>query len=101
VVGNRIASLTAIPSTLSAATGGTSIVTATVTGSDNVTPIPGETVTFSIVAGGGSTFVTPTAVTGNNGRATAVFTGTGAAGTQSVVRAVITGSDAVVIINWQ
>jgi hypothetical protein len=98
-VGNRISSLTAVPSTLPAA-GGTSIVTATVVGSDNVTPIQGETVTFSILTGGGAG-VTSTVVTGNNGRANAIFTGSGAAGTQSVVRAQILGSDAVVIINWQ
>ena len=46
--------------------------------------------------------MTPTAVTGNDGKADAVFTGPGAAvGTQSVVQAVITGGNAVVIINWQ
>ncbi len=96
--GNRISSLTAIPSTLTTA-GGSSIITATVVGGDNVTPIPGETVTFTVLTGVGS--VTPTAVTGNNGKANAVFTGTGAiGGSQSVVRAQILGGDAVVIITW-
>ncbi len=106
VAGNRISALTAIPSTLSVVTGGTSTITVTVTGSDNVTPIPNVAVTFSIIQGRGSEAVTPTdpaGMTGNNGRATAIFTGPAGAiaGTQSVVRATITGSDAVVIINWQ
>jgi hypothetical protein len=102
VTGNRISSLTAIPSILSSATGGTSIVTATVVGGAGVTPVPGVTVTFDVLAGGGS-FVTPTATSANDGRANGVFTSPSnplLAGTQSVVRATIAGSDAVVIINW-
>jgi hypothetical protein len=103
VAGNRIASLTALPSTLpSGAAGGTSVITATVVGGDNVTPIPGVTVTFSKLTGVGNIDPsTVTVVTGNNGVARAVFAGSGAtSGTQSVVRAVIPGSDSVVIINW-
>jgi hypothetical protein len=100
--GNRISSLTAIPSTLpSGVVGGTSIITATVVGGDGITPVPSIPVTFSVLVGVG-TFANPNAVTGNDGRAVGVFTGSGAApNTQSVVRAAIAGSDAVTIINWQ
>jgi len=97
-VGNRISFLTAFPSALFAPAG-TSVVTATVVAGDDVTPVPGVPVTFSIVAGVGT--VTPTAVTGNDGKAIAVFTGTAAAiDTQSVVQATIDGGTAVVIIDW-
>jgi hypothetical protein len=97
--GNRISSLTAAPPALFAPAG-TSAVTATVVGADNVTPVSGVTVSFSVVTGVGT--VTPTAVTGNDGKAVAVFAGTGAAvGAQSVVQAVITGGTAVAIITWQ
>ena len=96
-VGNRISSLTAAPSELTAPAG-TSVVTATVVQSDNVTPVPGVTVTFSVVGVG---TVTPTATTGNDGKAVALFTGAGVpSGTQSVVQATIEGSNAVVIIDW-
>jgi hypothetical protein len=95
-------SLTAAPSIL-ATPSGNSIVTATVVQSDNVTPVQGVPVNFSIVTGTGS--VTPTAVTGNNGKANAIFTGPGGvAHSEAVIRAQILGmpndGDAVVIISW-
>ena len=66
-----------------------------------MTPIPGETMTFEVLTRVG-TFMTPTAVSGNNGRANAVFTGPAGVtpGSESVVRATIDGGDAVVIITW-
>ena len=101
VTGNRISSLTAIPSTLSIATGGTSIVTATIVGGVGVTPVPGVAVTFQVLAGVGS-FVVATATSGNDGRANGVFSAPAGAAlnSQSVIRATIAGSDAVVIITW-
>jgi hypothetical protein len=98
ITGNRISSLTATPATLPAV-GGASIITVTVIGGAGGVPIAGVTVTFDVFTGSGS--VTPTAVTGNNGRANAVFTGPAqVAGAQSVIRATIDGGDAVVIVTW-
>lgn len=97
ISGNRISSLTAVPSTIPAA-GGTSIITATVIGGTGGVPIAGVPVTFDVFTGNGTVTATSN-VTNNAGRATAVFTGPAdVAGGQSVVRATIDGGDAVVII---
>jgi hypothetical protein len=101
--GNRI-SLTLNPATKLPSTTGTCIVQATVVRTDGVTPVANETVTFSIVTGGGN--IAPlSAQTNNSGFAFAVFTAPGTAtGNQAVVRAQIPGTanggDAVGIITW-
>lgn len=105
--GNRI-SLTFTPATTSAAPLGTTtsncIVQAKVVRDDGVTPVAGETVTFSIFTGGG-TIAPLTITTNNSGIANAIFTAPGTAtGNQAVVRAQIPGTtnggDAVGIIYW-
>ncbi len=101
ITGNRISSLTSTPSTLPTSSG-TSIVTATAVQADGVTPVPGVTVTFSLVKGLG-TIVPPAVVTNGSGQANAIFTGPGGAAGFEAVRAQILGTttgDAVVIINW-
>jgi hypothetical protein len=105
--GNRI-SLTLTPATTSASPLGTTtsncIVQAEVLRDDGVTPVAGETVTFSIVTGGG--IIAPlTMTTNNSGIANAIFTAPGTAtGNQAVVRVQILGTtnggDAVGIIYW-
>lgn len=105
--GNRI-SLTLTPATTSASPLGTTtsncIVQAKVLRDDGVTPVAGETVTFSIVTGGG--IIAPlTMTTNNSGIANAIFTAPGTAtGNQAVVRVQILGTtnggDAVGIIYW-
>jgi len=101
--GNRI-SLTLNPATKLPSTTGVCIVSATVVRTDGVTPVANETVTFSIVTGGGT--LTPLTVpTNNSGIANAIFTAPGTAtGNQAVVRAQIlgtaSGGDAVGIITW-
>ncbi len=101
--GNRI-SLSLTPSVLPTTTSNC-IVTAQVLRDDNLTPVANETVTFSIITGGGA-FVTPLSVTTNNsGIANAVFAAPGGAtGFEAVVRVQILGTtnggDAVGIIYW-
>lgn len=100
--GNRI-SLDLTPSTLPTTTSN-AVVSATVLRDDNASPVPNETVTFSIITGGG-TIAPLTATTNNSGIANAVFTAPGGAtGFEAVVRAEILGTtnggDAVGIIYW-
>jgi hypothetical protein len=98
--GNRI-SLTITPGTLSTAAGN-AVLTATVL-RNNGTPAAGETVTFSIVTGGG-TIAPLTGPTNNSGIANAIFTGPGTGSGEAVVRArisdTVNGGDAIGIINW-
>ena len=106
-MGNRI-SLTMTPATSSlfplGRTTSNCIVQATVVRDDGVTPVANETVTFSIVTGGGT--ITPlSAPTNNSGIANEIFTAPGTTtGNQAVVRAqiigTINGGDAVGIIYW-
>jgi protocatechuate 3,4-dioxygenase beta subunit len=101
--GNRIA-LTLTPSIPLATTTSNCIVTATVRRDDGVTPVANETVTFSIITGGG-TIAPLTVTTNNSGIANAIFTAPGTpTGNEAVVRAQILGTtnggDAVGIIYW-
>ena len=101
--GNRI-SLTLTPATPLGTTSSNCIVQATVLRDDNITPVANETVTFSIVTGGG-TIAPLTVATNNSGIANAVFTAPGGAtGFEAVVRAQILGTtnggDAVGIVYW-
>jgi 5-hydroxyisourate hydrolase-like protein (transthyretin family) len=102
--GNRV-SLVLNPATTLVTTTSNCIVKATVLSDDGVTPVAGETVTFSIVTGLGT--ITPPLIvnTNNSGVANAVFTAPGGAtGFEAVVRAQILGTtnggDAVGIIRW-
>lgn len=111
--GNRV-SLSLSPIPLLPTTSSNCIVTATVLRDDGLTPVANETVTFSIITGGGAyqnltpppLIVSTIAITTNNsGIANATFTAPGGAtGFEAVVRAQIPGTtnggDAVDIIYW-
>jgi 5-hydroxyisourate hydrolase-like protein (transthyretin family) len=114
--GNRIISFTETPETnwetqRLPATSNFVIMKVTVTTDDNITPVEGETVTFSIIVGAG-TITNPTGtvgspltvVTDDNGEAYVVFTRPGAGPNDTVVRAQIPGTtnggDAARIVYW-
>jgi hypothetical protein len=106
--GNRILSFTETPETTAAirlpTTGSNCLLTVRVTRGDLITPVVGETVTFSIYSGAGSLSAL-TAVTDTQGDAWVIFTGPGGTGPgETVIRATIpgalTGGDAARIIYW-
>lgn len=105
---NRILSFTESPETTAATrlptTGSNCLLKVRVTRSDLITPVVGETVTFSIFSGAGWLSAS-TAVTDTQGDAWVNYTGPGGVGPgETVVRATIPGAlnggDAARIIYW-